>query len=622
MCGLAGYLDIRHERPAEREVLARMAGTIAHRGPDSDGYFVDGSAGLGFRRLSIIGLEDGDQPLFNEDRSLVLTCNGEIFNYRELREELIARGHTFRTHSDAEVLLHLYEDHGTALLDRLNGQFAFALYDRRQRTLFLARDHFGIAPLFYTVVDGVLVYGSEVKAILQHPMVPREVDPTGLDQVLSLPGLVSPRTMFKGVHSLRAGHFLTVRDGQVRTAEYWDLDYPLEGDAPAALPESHYVEALRERLRRSVEYRLRADVPVGLYLSGGLDSSLIASMARDLAGEGMQSFSIGFTDRRICESSHQRVMARHVGAELHEIVFDWSSITGRLPQAVYHSECALKETYNTCSLALSEAARAAGVPVVLSGEGSDELFAGYVGYRFDQYGVRGGADPGGLDALLEAEMRERVWGDADLLYETDFQAQREVKSVLYSADLAGVMDEFECFNFDLVNRDRIRGRHPIHQRSYLDFKLRIADHLVADHGDRMALANAVEGRYPFLDKDVVALAREIPPGLKLNGLVEKYIVKRAAEGLVPPEILNREKFSFHAPGSPFLLRQGVEWVDDLLSPERIRRQGYFNPDTIELLRRRYLEDGFRLNPTFETDLLAVVITFGIWLDKFDLPSLN
>ncbi|HEV2146074.1 MAG TPA: asparagine synthase (glutamine-hydrolyzing) [Longimicrobiaceae bacterium] len=621
MCGIAGYVDTRHERPAEREVLARMAGVLTHRGPDSDGCFVDGSMGLGFRRLSIIGLEDGQQPLYNEDRSLVLICNGEIFNYRELREELVGRGHVFRTHSDTEVLLHLYEDHSTRLLEKLNGQFAFALYDRKRRRLFMARDPFGVAPLFYTVADGTLIFASEVKAILQHPLAPRGVDLTGLDQVLSLPGVVSPRTMFRDVRSLAPGHYLVAEDGALRTAEYWDLDYPLAADAPSPRPEEYYVEALRDRLRRSVEYRLRADVPVGVYLSGGLDSSLIAALAREVAGEGMKSFAIGFTERRICESSHQRVLARHVGADLQEILFDWSAISGRLSRAVYHSECALKETYNTCSLALSEAARSAGVPVVLSGEGSDELFAGYVGYRFDQYGVREGGDAG-LDELLEEEMRERVWGDAALRYETDFNALRELKSVLYSRELAAGLDDFDCFNFDLVNRDRIRGRHPLHQRSYLDFKLRLADHLVSDHGDRMALANAVEGRYPFLDLGVVELAREIPAGLKLNGLNEKYVVKRAAEGLVPMEIIQREKYSFHAPGSPYLLRQGVEWINDLLSYDRIRRQGYFNPDTVERLRRQYLQDGFRLNLPFETDLLAVVLTFGIWLDRFEMSSLN
>jgi asparagine synthase (glutamine-hydrolysing) len=259
--------------------------------------------------------------------------------------------------------------------------------------------------------------------------------------------------------------------------------------------------------------------------------------------------------------------------------------------------------------------------VVLSGDGSDELFCGYVGYRFDQFGYRG-TGGGGLEAQLEAEARERAWGDPGLFYENDVLPLREVKADFYAEPFAEDLDAVDCFNHDLVKRDRVRRRHPLHQRSYLDFKLRLADHLISDHGDRMVLANSVEARYPFLDPDVVEFARRMPPEMKLNGMSEKYVVKRAAEGLVPDRVINREKFGFVAPGSPYLLRQGVEWINDLLSPERIRKQGYFNPETVESLRRRYLRDGFHLNLPFDTDLLAVVLTFGIWQEQFGLPDLN
>jgi len=620
MCGFAGYLDLRRQRVAEKELLARMAQTIAHRGPDSFGYFLEEQLGLAFRRLSIIDLEGGNQPMTNEDGSLVLVCNGEIYNYRELQRDLERKGHVFRTKSDVEVLLHLYEEKGVDLLNELNGQFAFAIYDRKKRELFLARDQVGVNPLYYTVADGTLIFASEIKAILEHPSVQREVDLTGLDQVLSFPGLVSPRTIFKGIESLKSGHYIMVRNGDLRVTEYWDLEYPKAGEISYERPESYYVDELKNLLEQSVSYRLQADVPVGFYLSGGLDSSLIAAMIRKSAPAGHRhSFSISFTERDISEARYQRMMARQVGSEHHEILFDWAEIAERLPKMVYHCECPVKETFNTCSLALSEAAKSTGVSVVLAGEGADELFAGYVGYRFDQLGLRD-TRPYDLETILEDELREKLWGDKDLFYETDQYALREVKMALYSSGVNELFDEFECLNFELVNKARLRERHFIHQRSYLDFKLRLSDHLLSEHGDRMVLANSVEGRYPFLDINLIEFCREIPPDLKLNHFSEKYILKKTAEGLVPQEIINREKFGFRAPGSPYLLQQGIEWINDLLSSERIKRQGYFSPDVIERLKAQYSQDGFKLHPHLDSDLLMIVITFGMLLDLFKLPN--
>jgi asparagine synthase (glutamine-hydrolysing) len=617
MCGLAGFFDLRG-RPADREILAHMAGTLVHRGPDSCGFFQEDGVGLGFRRLSIIDLATGDQPIASEDGNVVVVCNGEIFNYRALTAELTARGHTFRTQSDVEVLVHLYEESGADFLHRLNGQFAFALYDRRERRLLLARDRVGINPLFWTVVDGVVVFASEVKAILAHPRVPREVDLTGLDQVLTFPGLVPPRTVFQGISALESGHFLRISSAGVQDHEYWDLIYPLAGELEAR-PEEEDVEELRAVLTRAVEHRLQADVPVGFYLSGGLDSSLIGALIKEVSPEvSRHSFSIVFPDEEITEVRHQRLMARHLGSQHHEIFFDWSQIAGRLERMVYHCECPVKESYDTCAMALSEAARQAGTPVVLAGQGADELFAGYMGYRFDQAGVRNGGD-WDLDSMLEDEIRERLWGERDLFYEIKFLALREIKSTLYSRDLAAALPEIECTNFPVVNGERLRGRHFIHQRSYLDFKLRLSEHLLSEHGDRMVMASSVEGRYPFLDPDVVELATRIPPGLKLNNLVEKYILKKFAADLIPREIVDREKFGFRAPGTPYLLQQRVEWLEDLLSYDRIRCQGYFDPDVVEKLKARYRQPGFSLNPHLETDLLMIVLTFGLLVDLFKLP---
>ena len=622
MCGICGFSAFGEDRSSDRRVLETMTATLTHRGPDSAGFYLKNGVGLGFRRLSLIDLEGGNQPLFNEDRSLVLICNGEIFNYRELRADLTKKGHRFRTHTDVEVLLHLYEEHGADFFDKLNGQFAFALYDERQDQLLLARDHFGINPLYYAMIGDSFVFGSEIKALLAHPLVPREVDLTGLDQILTLPGLVSPRTMFKGIHSLPSGHYLIVKHGKVEQREFWDLDYPQEGEVSYDCSEKEYIDRLHDLFANSVRLRLNADVPVGFYLSGGLDSSLIAGQIQQLYPDsGRHSFSIDFHDRSFSEGEYQRLMARHVGSVHHETRFDWSEIEGRLARVIYHCECPLKETYNTASIALSAAARGAGIPAILTGEGADELFAGYVGYRFDRFRQNNHREYD-LDTILEDETRLKLWGDERLFYEKDYLAYDETKLALYSEGVAESFAEFNFRNFGLVNKERLIGRHYIHQRSYLDFKLRMADHLLSDHGDKMALASSVEARYPFLDLPLVEFARSMPPGLKLNAFTEKYALRRIAERVLPKSIARREKYAFVAPGSPHLLNQAIDWIEDLLSFDRIKREGYFNPVAVETLKKQYRQPGFALDLPFETDLLIIVLTFGIFLETFNLPHLN
>jgi asparagine synthase (glutamine-hydrolysing) len=624
MCGICGYFG-RFDTPAgERQVLDSMISVLVHRGPDSDGKYTHGSAGLGFRRLSLLDLAGGHQPLFNERGDLALICNGEIYNHRELRKELSQSGHVFRSQTDVEVILHLYERYGYELLKRLNGQFAFALYDSKKRSLFLARDHFGICPLYYTVAKGVFIFASEIKAILQHPWVERRVDLTGLDQVLSFPGLISPRTLFKGVHSLKSGHYMIVDEKGVQIHEYWDLDYPRENEVRYERQESDYLADLESALEQSVQLRLQADVPVGFYLSGGLDSSLMAALIQKVKPqEKLHSFAIDFEDKSFSEGKYQKLVAQHVASHHHPIIFGWEEIAGRLERVIQHCECPIKETYNTASMALSECARATGISAVLTGEGADELFAGYVGYRFDQLRQsRPTTSNISADAVLEDQIREKLWGDPQLFYEQDYGAFTAAKRKLYSDYCNERFDDFNCLNCELVKKDRIQGRHFIHRRSYLDFKLRMSDHLLSDHGDRMVLAHSVEARYPFLDQQVVKLATVMPPWMKLNGYVEKYALRKVAEKLLPKTVAWREKYAFVAPGSPYLLQQKIDWIQDLLSYDRIRREGYFDPDTIEELKQRYSQPGFRLNLPFESDFLIVVLTFGLFLETFQMPSLN
>lgn len=621
MCGITGILDEHHRYPVSEALMVQMANELVHRGPDEFSCFVDGNMGFGFRRLSIVDLLNGHQPFFSNDQSLVLICNGEIFNHRELRTELEAKGCQFKTHCDVEVIVHLYSVYGTDFLNRLNGQFAFAIFDKKSSSIFLARDQFGICPLFYTCVDGLFVFASEIKAIIKHPLIERKVNLEGLDQVFTFPGLVSPVTMFKDIFSLPPGNFMIVRNGRTEISEYWDLNYPV--DAPVNdQSESFYSEQLEELLLKSVKCRLNAEVPIGFYLSGGLDSSLIGALMKTVTPDvSYPSFSIGFpTDPEMSEHAHQCLMTTYLQFPNTKISFGSSEIEQRLKEAIWASESALKESYNTCSLALSESAKRQGIKVILSGEGSDELFGGYVGYRFDKQrnNHQGVKD---MEEQMEDEYRRKLWGDADFFYEKNYYEFTDIKSSLYSEKAREMLRNADAVDNLVLNRERLAGRHVLHKRSYVDFKLRLCDHLIADHCDRVTYSNSIEGRYPFLDIDLVEFVKTIPPDIKLKGLTEKYILKKTAEKYLPAAIVNRQKFGFVAPGTPSLLRKNLPWIEEMLSFERISRQGYFNPHVVEHLKKVYKEDSFRLNLPFESDMLIVVLTFNIFLELFSMPDL-
>ena len=620
MCGITGIFAPGGHGRIDAGALASMSEALALRGPDDHGLHLEESLGFGFRRLSIMDLSaEANQPFFSEDGSIVLICNGEIYNYRELQRGLLARGHRLRSACDVEVLVHLYEEQGCEFLAGLNGQFALALYDRRQDRLLLARDHVGIAPLFYTETQGQWLFASEIRALLKHPGVEPKVDLTGLDQMLCFPGLVSPRTLFAGIRSLKPGHYLLVDQEGSQLVEYWDLVYPPSSELGALAEEEDCVEELEEKLRQAVAYRLQADVPVGFYLSGGLDSSLIAGLIKSLSAEQRHSFSIGFDDPQIDERVYQQLMAVHLGSTHHEYVFHAADIGERLWQAVERAESPLKDSYNTCSLALSAMVHQSGLKVVLTGEGADELFAGYVGYRLDTTRVEFEQE-GELEAQLERELRERLWGDRNFYYERNLCEFRQVREALYAEGVVAQLDQFDCTGHELVDRDKLRGRHPLHQRSYVDFKLRLADHLLADHGDRVAYAHSVEARYPFLDPGVVEFTRTLAPALLLKGDKEKQLLKRLAGRYVPAAVTDRRKFAFVAPGSPALLDRGPAWVSELLSYDYIKKRGYFNPEAVERLKKEYAQPGFAINQTFNNDLLMIVLTFSVFLEVFNMPD--
>ncbi|MGW6916412.1 asparagine synthase (glutamine-hydrolyzing) [Kitasatospora sp. NPDC054939] len=620
VCGLGGFIGPGHDPRAARELLAAMGAAITHRGPESVGYHVDGTVAFAFARLAINDLAAGSQPMYDESRQIVAMTTGEIYNYRELRDLLISRGHTLHTRCDTEVIPHLYEEFGRDFLTRLDGQFAIVLYDHREQLFLGARDHFGVTPLFWAHHDGQLVFGSEIKAMLEHPAVPRRVDLVGLDQVLTLPGLVSPRTMFEGVHSLAPGTAVEFRPGnEPKVWTYWDLAYPQADADLERHDESYYVDRLEELLVRSVEKRLQADVEVGLYLSGGLDSSLVGAIMRHLMPDAqIRSFAAAFPERELSESDYQRLMSGVLDTRHHERFVHGEEISSRLRTVVRHTECPLKESFNSAAHALSEAVHQAGIKVVLTGQGADEFFGGYIGYRFDP--IRRAQSTGRPADLREARMRARLWGDENFFYERNDAEFRHTKGALYSAAVRARQDEIDCLDHPLVDRERLVGLHDLHRRSYLDLKLRLGDHLLGDHGDRMAFAHSVESRHPFLDRELVEFLATVPPDLKLHGLEEKYLLKQVARNWIPRRIVDREKFGFTAPGSPHLLRQEDPAIEALVSRERIEADGYFDPDRVEQLVRQYTAPGFRINVPFETDLLMTVITFNMLLDLYDLPA--
>jgi asparagine synthase (glutamine-hydrolysing) len=618
MCGITGIFmqDVQAGQHADIELLKRMTQSIVHRGPDDLGLYASEQACFGFRRLSFLDLKLGNQPIFNEDESIACVVNGEIFNYQELRNDLIKRGHRFRSQMDCEVIPHLYEEYGINFLNRLNGQFAIALHDVKQQKLILARDHVGIAPLYYHYKDNTLLFGSEIKTLLNSADVSRSIDLISLDQIVTFPGMVSPRTIFSDVKCLPPGHVMTVDKQGMQIEQYWDLDYPENNPNTQPHTDAYYVEKLDHLLRQAIKTRLHADVPVGFYLSGGLDSSLIATLAHDMDPlQVFNSFAIGFGRADIDERQYQQQVVNQIHSNHHEQIFDYEQINQRLTQAVIAAESPLKESYNTCSLALSQMVQQQGIKAVLTGEGADELFAGYVGYRLAQQS-RGQEEPFDLEFMLEQQARKTLWGDENFFYEKNYHEFHTLKSSLYSADTNAALLRQHCTSQPIINPARIANRHPTHQRSYVDFKLRIADHLLADHGDRVTFANSVEARYPFLDIDLINFVRTIPPELMLKNGNEKYLLKQLATKTVPESIIRRKKFSFVAPGSPFLLKNKPEWIMDMLSRATITRQGIFNPDTVERLTNSAIRGAHDINQTFETDFLMVVITTGILLREF------
>jgi len=606
VCGIAGVVNRRPGlAPPSLETLAIMAGALAHRGPDEYGIYRDKEAGLSHARLSIIDLASGQQPLTNERGTLWISFNGEIFNYLELREELLARGHAFRTRSDTEVIVHAYEEWGDQAFERLNGQWAVALWDAERRALVLARDPFGVRPLFVAEHQGRLFFASEVKAIFAADAgVPRQLDPTGIDQVFTLWTTVSPRTVFEGIEELEPGSVRTYEGRQVRHARSYEPSYPVDAAAGFRGSLGDAVVEVRAALEQATSLRmLRADVPVGSYLSGGLDSSLVAALGLRAKGARFHTFSLRFEDAEYDETPFQRAMADRLGSEHAEVLVSRGDIARVFPDVIFHTERPILRTAPAPLFLLSKLVHEAGIKVVLTGEGADEMFAGYDLFREAKVRRFWGAQPTSTwrPRLLErlypylerspvaqrAVARQFFGRGLERRHEPGFGHDPRWSSTsalkrLFSADLRARIGAADARGTFLGNLPTEFSRwSALAQDQYIEVRTLLSGYLLSSQGDRMLMANSVEGRFPFLDRRVVALADSLPPAYKLRVLDEKHVLKRAATDLVPPAIVARPKQPYRAPDAlSFSTAEGQEWMAEVASPQAVKEAGCFEPEAV------------------------------------------
>lgn len=629
MCGIAGIAR-RDPRGVEVETLARMAGAIRHRGPDGYGFYAGARVGFAHLRLSIIDLAGGAQPLTNEDGQVVVTFNGEVFNYRELARELEARGHRFRTASDTEVLVHGWEEWGPAMLDRLIGQFAFAIHDRRRELVFLARDRFGVRPLFYALRNDALYFASEAKALFASGEVPAAADPLGLDEVFTFWAARPPRTPFAGVSQLEPGCFALWQDGRLETRRWYHLDYPAERAERADA-----LEELDALLQSSVDLRMRADVPVGGYLSGGLDSSITCGLAARRSPFALRTFSVAFRDPRFDESRFQQEVAGALGSEHAVQTIGEDEIAAAFPDVIRHTETPLTRTAPVPMYLLAKLTRERGIIVALTGEGSDELFLGYD--LFKEVAVRRFClrQPGSTvrprlfdrlyPYLLENARLGEFWrkffleaGSPDdplFSHLPRFLITSRIKD-FYGASMraaAGAHDPLGELRAALPAR--FGAWAPEHQAAWLEMTTLLSPYLLSSQGDRMGMAFAVEGRFPFLDHRLHEFAARLPVRSKLRGLREKDILRRWATRVVPPSVTARHKQPYRAPdAAAFFGPNAPAWVDDLLGADAVRDAGFFEPAAVAGLVRRCRggqATGFR-----ENQALVAVLSTQAWHRAF------
>jgi asparagine synthase (glutamine-hydrolysing) len=596
MCGIAGFVDYwdrGQSAPFERgRLLKGMCDVIRHRGPDDDGFLCKEGVALGMRRLSIIDVAGGAQPISGEDGSATIVFNGEIYNFQELRPELEKRGHTFKTHSDTETIVHAYEEYGPACASHLRGMFALAIWDDKTRELYIARDRVGKKPLYYTITPGqTLVFGSEIKSILEHPDVQREINLEALDAYFTLGYVPDPLTIFRDIHKLPPGHYLTFANGRVRTQQYWDFNFePAESRKP-----EDYLEELRELLNESVRLRLISEVPLGAFLSGGIDSStVVALMARQM-NQPVKTFSIGFHEDSYNELKFARLTAQKLGTDHHEF-FVTPQICDVIDELVWHFDEPFADPSAIPTFMVSKLARD-HVTVALSGDGGDEVFAGYTHYVVQESRRAFSALPKALRAGVMRPLSYRLphgaWGRNYLHNISLDPIDRYLDSLSYFTTLTKKQLYTSDFQRALGATDRVarsfheyagnvKTNEPLDQLLYIDGKTYLPGDILTKV-DRMSMATSLEVRVPLLDHKLIDFVTKVPASLKLAGTETKQLLKRVARDLIPAEILDRPKQGFGIPLEQWINAQLRDQIRETLREPRTRQRGYVNSDYVDLI---------------------------------------
>jgi asparagine synthase (glutamine-hydrolysing) len=644
MCGICGYLRLRNGAAVDPAVVYAMCRVMSHRGPDDEGVYIDANAGLGMRRLAVIDLRTGAQPMHNEDRTVWIVYNGETYNFQDLRRELEARGHRFRSRSDTEVILHGYEEWGEEVVRRLRGMFAFAIWDARRRRLLLARDRLGIKPLHIGVTDDFLVFGSEIKCLLCFPGIERRLDPAALSAYLTFNHVPAPMTIYRGIRKVLPGHLLVCdRDG-VRDRAYWDVTF--EPDPKISMAEAE--ERLLQLLEEAVRLRLVSDVPLGVLLSGGVDSSAVTALATRALGRPVKTFSVGFEEQSFNELEAARTVARLYETEHHEDILRPDAV-GLLHDLVRYFDEPFADSSALPTFLVSKMARR-DVTVALTGDGGDEVFAGYLTYAGDWAAEHYRRLPAVLRrGVIEPLVRRLPVSDAK--QSLDYMAKRfvagahlpplerhhswrvicteEVKRRLCPDLLTAGDDPIALLRAHYERRDGADAsgipfgcqRHPerdfISRLQYVDLKTSLPDDMLVKV-DRMSMANSLEARVPLLDHHLVEFAATLPSRFKLRGLRKKVILKRALRGLLPPEILRRKKHGFSVPMAAWLRGELREVAGDLLSGAEVGAAGLFDPAAVNAL----LEEHLAGRCDWSRNLWGLLV-FAVWHREYmrsDFPS--
>jgi asparagine synthase (glutamine-hydrolysing) len=626
MCGIVGKLYLRSDEPVMAESIGRMCNTLWHRGPDDEGIYVDGSFGMGMRRLSIIDLSTGRQPISNEAGSIWTVFNGEIYNFLELRPLLQQKGHKFYTNTDTEVIVHLYEEYQEDFAKHLAGMFAIALWDTRQKKLLLVRDRLGIKPLYYSVEPDRLLFGSEIKALLQDG-VSREIDLQALHDYLSFNYVPGPRTIFAHIRKLPPGHLLTCTKGVVNVSAYWELAYPATSPDRKKRTEESYCEELDALLKTTVKQHLISDVPLGVFLSGGVDSSSLVALMREVSSQPIQTFSIGFAEQSYNELAYARVVADAFQTDHHELVVR-PQVVDLLPELVRYFDEPFADSTAIPVYCVAKLAREY-VKVALSGEGGDEVFAGYETYAAYKIASVYQRLPKLLATTVIPAVIERLPVSHNRV-SFDYKAKRfvqgallppaeghywwkvifteEAKAALYAGGMNGFADPLRLYRHVY---EQCPAPDVLSKIQHIDTKIWLPDSILVK-ADRMSMANSLEARVPFLDHRVVEFAAALPSHFKLRGLTnKKYILKRTMSRHLPKQVLQGKKRGFNVPIPVWLGRDLRDFVHDVLSPQRIKEAGFFNSKTVYTLMRDHEE----MHMDYSRNIWSLLI-FTLWYDEY------